>query len=673
MKRQHLIGTLMLIGAFACSVRANDWPYWRGPEQTGMSREKAPVTDWSPDGKNLLWKNDIAGRSTPIIMNGRLYTIGPVGSGECLQERVVCVDANTGKLIWEHRFNNFHSDVVENRLGWNAVVGDPETGNVYAHTTGGEFVGFDRDGKVLWDRSLTEEFGRITGYGGRLHTPIVDEDRVIVSFLNSGWGKQAKPTHRYLAVNKNTGEVVYWAEPGGAPLDTTYAVPAVAVIDGKRMLIAATADGNVYGMLARTGENVWSYQLSKRGLNSSIVVDGNYAYVCHSEENYGTTKMGAIVCLDASKTGDITESGAVWRHDGYTVGYASPAIANGRLYVVTNDAELICFDAKTGEKHWSYDLGRVGKGSPTVTADGVIYVGEQTGRFHILKDEGDKCTSLSDYEFPTRGDAGVDEFYGSPSIANGRVYFQIRSGIYCLGAKDAPADTNVPIPPMPEETVATKAPAPGTAQFAARMPVELPLSIDFNDMEVGSVPPGWVGCGKKVRIDEVEGEKVFRKVADKKFPSPPFMRLTAYVTPPLQSGYTVECDMLSQAKKNRFKPDMGLVNARYLLIAIGMNKVLRLETWSALPRIREEVPFEFEPDAWYTMKFTVLLDGDQAKMMGKIWPRGQEEPTDWMITATDPCPNKEGSAGLYAYSVGTTPKSDGPETYFDNLKVYRDE
>src|SRR6187200_1646766 len=53
-----------------------DWPYWRGPEQNGVSREKNLPDKWSPSGENLVWKNDEAGgRSTPIVMNGRLYTI----------------------------------------------------------------------------------------------------------------------------------------------------------------------------------------------------------------------------------------------------------------------------------------------------------------------------------------------------------------------------------------------------------------------------------------------------------------------------------------------------------------------------------------------------------------------------------------------------------------------
>jgi len=738
---------MVILGCVAAApALASDWPSWRGPDQNGFSRENAPVMEWSPEGKNLLWKNDIGGRTTPIVLNGRVYTITPVGSGLNLQERVVCVDAETGKTIWEDRFNVFHTDMVENRVGWTALVADPETGNIYTHATGGEFICYNRDGKRLWTRSLTEEFGRISGYGGRLHTPFIDRDKVIISFLNSSWGPQAKPTHRWLALDKKSGEVIYWAAPGEAPLDTTYACPVVTVIDGKRMMIAPAADGWVYGMMVDTGEKVWGYKLSKRGLNTSPVVDGKYVYVTQSEENYGNSKMGSVLCIDGSKTGDITESGTVWRNDGYTVGYCSPTIRDGRLYVVTNDAELICFDGKDGSKIWSYDLGRVGKGSPVITADGVIYVGEQTGIFDILKDAGDKCTSLSTYEFPMRPEKGVDEFYGSPAIANGRVYFQVRSGMYCLGSGDSktaavadaaaagdgdaqtaleptlrirPAEVTVHPGESVEYTADVVVPAgsgdqpdagaiklaaggvagsvSGTTFTAAdaatysagkvsgkvaapdcsgearvRVIPKLPISVDFEDMKPGTVPPGWIGCGKKVTIDEHDGSKVLRKIADKKFPSPPFMRLKTYMTMPLETGYTVQCDLLSQAKKGRIKPDMGLVNARYDLVAVGMSKVLRVESWSAIPRLRVEVPFVYEPDTWYTMKFTVKPEGEQARLLGKIWPRDGAEPADWMIDTLDPCPNREGSAGLYAYSVGTTTKSDGPETYFDNVKVYRE-
>lgn len=758
-KRSLIIGALVVVGC--TSATANDWPSWRGPEQTGMSREKAVVTSWSLDGDNLLWKSDAGGRTTPIVMDGRVFMIVPagecrlIGSGrqDCvaLQERVVCLDADTGAMLWEHRFNVFHTDIVENRIGWTSVVGDPRAGNVYAHGTGGELFGFDRDGKLLWKRSLTEEFGRISGYGGRLHTPIVDGQRLIVSFLSSSWGKQGRPTHRYLAVNKMTGQVIWWAEPGGKPLDTTYAVPAIAVIDGCKVLIAPAADGNIYGMRSRTGEKIWTFRLSKRGLNSSAVTDGKYAYVCHSEENIQGTEMGSVVCLDASGTGDITDTGVVWRRDGLRVGYASPAIANGRLYVVDNSANLICLDAKNGATHWLYNIGRVGKGSPTVTADGVIYVGGQTGVFRVLRDEGDKCVAL-DTKNLEREDGLVDEIFGSPAIANGRVYFQSRYGTYCLGRRDADVETigqpvnldrvafaadqnasgdpgrgTIQLTPRevtlhPGDTVkfgalqlkpttvgawlvdvgakyavqgipgtigddriltvgAVEGFATGTvtcemngvtATSRVRITPKVPFLEDFESMPIGSVPPGWIGAGAKTKIVERDGGRVLRKIAPKEKPSPPFMRLRVYATPPIEGGYTVQADLLGtdrQAKRLHYQADMGLINSRYRMIMLGKAQSLRVESWSPVPRLRKDAAFQWLPDTWYTMKFDVKLDGDKAIVRGKVWPKESTEPTDWTIQIVDPYPNVEGSAGLYGYSNGTTAKSDGTEIFYDNFQV----
>ena len=208
----------ILVSVAGTHLEANDWPFWRGPEQTGMTREQAVVTTWSPDGDNLLWRVPVGGRTTPIVMDGRVFAITPIGSGACLGERVVCLDADTGGMIWEHRFNVFHTDIVENRLGWTSVVGDPETGNVYAHGTGGEFFCFSRDGDVLWKHSLSEEFGRSSGYGGRLHTPIIDEDRVVISivYILTRWGTGPKKAgHRYIAFDKRNGQVLWASQPGG--------------------------------------------------------------------------------------------------------------------------------------------------------------------------------------------------------------------------------------------------------------------------------------------------------------------------------------------------------------------------------------------------------------------------------------------------------------------------
>ena len=145
----------------------SDWPEWRGPARDGTSAEKGLPTQWSPKGENLAWKASYGGRSAPIVLGDRLFLQNGVGKGETLQERVMCLNADTGKVLWEHHFNVYMSDVPPHRVGWASPAADPATGNVYAFGVGGTLLGLSNDGKLLWERSLAEDFGIVTTHGGR--------------------------------------------------------------------------------------------------------------------------------------------------------------------------------------------------------------------------------------------------------------------------------------------------------------------------------------------------------------------------------------------------------------------------------------------------------------------------------------------------------------------------
>jgi outer membrane protein assembly factor BamB len=663
-------------------------------------------------------------------LDGRLYAINLAGKGITEQERVFCLDLASGNLLWEHRFNVFHTDIPNSRVGWASVAADPDTGNIYAHGVQGLFFCFDRDGNVLWSRSLTETVGRISGYGGRTHTPIVDEDRVIISFLNSSFGSQTRGVHRYLAMDKHTGEMLWWSEPGGIPLDTTYSVPVIAVVDGRRLLIAGNADGGIYAMKARTGEKVWGFQLSKRGINASVVVDGYRVYASHSEENHDSTKMGRVVCIDARGHGDVTATHELWRQDDVAAGYASPTLHNGRLYVMNNFGVLYCFDAVTGREIWQYTIGRVGKGSP-VWADGKIFVSTVNGNFAILEDSGAEAKLIDDLSFESQQDVVV-ELFGSPAVSDGRVAFFTTQELVCLGRQDA-KQRPVAVPALPKEQRADpnaqpaliqirpcevlikpgetvqfrivafdengrelgSAPAQWSYQGAEgavdangrytatgsgggigtvtatsgelsaeariRIVPELPIVEDFEFYSEDKLIPWWIGISQaKHAIETIDGSKTLKKLADNR--GPVFNRSRVYITPPLKTGYTVQADVMG-VQDGRRRGDVGLINARYRLELFGRVKRMRIMSWVPGPRFEKRLDnFSWDPNRWYTVKFHVELDGDQARLYAKVWPRDEAEPAQWTLEAVDPQPNLEGSAGIYAYSMAPV--------YYDNVRIY---
>ena len=702
----------------ASSAYPADWPSWRGPAQNGVSREAGLVESWSS-----IWHAEFTGRSTPIVLDGRVFVIGRRGEGIAQEGVVAAFDAQDGTLLWEHAYNVFHTTIPFNRVGWASLAGDPETGYVYAHTVSGLFFCFDRDGKVVWSRSLTEEFGRISGYGGRIHTPVVDEDLVIISYLSSNWGHHTPGRHRYFAFDKRSGAVVWIATPGGRPLDTTYSVPVVATINGVRLLIGGNADGSIYALKIRTGETVWGFKLSRRGINSSVVVADDKVYAAHSEENLDNTALGRIVCIDATGQGDVTDTHDVWRYDGVFAGYTSPIVHDSRLYIIDNSANIHALDAATGQVHWVHNIGTVGKGSP-VLANGLLYAPEVNGRFAIVA-PGRAAAETLDLAEITMPDGRPAELFGSPAIAYGRIYLSTEAGVYCLGDPEAQFQVVATAANYPREQAppgATPAhlqiiPAEVVAQSGARVSFRA-RAFDAHGRLIGPVAAEWSLTGSVGQLDDnvlilaaaPSGGKVVASAGELTaeariavLPAPPYSedfegfaadaspawigtgskfkvremegnkvlvkppaarglhRANTYFGAPDMAGYTIQADLLG-TKKRRAVPDMGLIANRYTLDMMGYHQQLQIRTWAAELRMAKTVPFAWEPSVWYTMKMQVEIEGDMAYIRGKVWPRDEPEPAPWSIQAVDHLPNRSGSPGLYGYSPA--------EIYYDNLKVW---
>lgn len=454
-----------------------DWPYWRGPEYNSISRETGLPDTINPDGgegSNLLWKKaELGGRSTPIVLNGKLYTIlraDPATPKE--GEKVVCVDAATGDAIWESRHNVWSSEVPDTRVGWSSVAGDPETGRVYALGACGLFECYEGDtGKIVWSIPMHERFGLLSTYGGRTNFPIIHEDLVILGSVFISWGEFSVPAHRFIALNKATGDVVWFVSTRLRPPDTIYSAPVLATINGQRLLISGSSDGWVYALQPRTGKIVWEYQFSRRGLNVSPTVDGNVVYTGHSEENPVGTKMGAIVALKADLSGNISEKGEIWKEIEVGVGRSSPLKVDDRLYLFDDAGKVRVVEAATAEPVGNprgLTLGTMNFASP-VYADGKIYHVEKNGRWYILTPDADN--GLARYQrgktsgfFPTG-----DECWASPIISHGRVYIQTTGALYCFEDKSKEHGA-APRPAQPEETPVAQDEKPAQLQL---VPCEL--------------------------------------------------------------------------------------------------------------------------------------------------------------------------------------------------------
>jgi len=457
------------------SATAADWPDWRGPMQDRHYDGPLLVTSFDPEaGTNVLWKSDEAGGiSTPVIMRGKLFTLVRHKPGTTEEaEKVLCLDAATGKKLWENVFNVYLSDVPAERVGWSAVIADPSSNTVFAHGVCGAFTAIDATtGKTKWQRSLHEEFGFLSTYGGRTNIPVVFEDLVIASAVVTGWGDTARPAHRFLGLDKATGEVRWMNGTKELPEDTTYSTPSLAALGGHAALIFGSSDGSVWNFQPRTGKAVWNFKLSRRGLNVAPLVQGEDVFISQAEENLDNTSMGSVTRFKGVGTGDITATNVVWQKKGVMDGRSMPVVLGDRVYFVDDGAKIYAFAKETGEPVGKPVklLGTIVRGSPLV-ADGKLYACSMSG-WHVLEPTKDGLKFVNRMRLNDE-----DEVTASPVACNGLVYLTTNARLYCLGEKMAGPGDSRDSGPSPDIVAASTGGTPGEPAWVQVVPAEAQIA-----------------------------------------------------------------------------------------------------------------------------------------------------------------------------------------------------
>ncbi len=451
--------SILLATASLHAAPVKGWLNWRGPNQNGASLEKGlPET---LDAKNPLWRAEFPGQSCPVIANGKVYIMGYLGEGAELKEGVGCFDADSGKKLWERRYTDFLSDTIYLRYATSSPTIDPETGNVYFQGTQGLFGGFTPDGKPLWMHSLMEQFGRLTFPNARTASPVVDQDLVIARGITANWGAQGPGGDRFYAFDKSTGELVWSSSPGDRPRDNSFSHPYMTFLNGKRVLIAATGDGSIVCLNARTGDPIFRIPLFRAGINATVLVHNNDKIIAIYGTPYEPGQMVALKIPNVSPTnaaaGPVVidrKSVELWAND-LSTSTSSPILVNDRIYVVSEKGDLCSVDALNGKVQWRLKIGIEQRNASLTYADGKLYVpmlddpaskeggGEAgtKGAFYIVKP--------SDTEGKILAHVALDgRCFGTPTAYNGKVYVQTTKALYCFGKK---GDNTANLPADPKE------------------------------------------------------------------------------------------------------------------------------------------------------------------------------------------------------------------------------
>ncbi|MCA9299489.1 MAG: PQQ-binding-like beta-propeller repeat protein [Phycisphaerales bacterium] len=705
------------------------WLRWRGPLQSGVSLEIG--LPGAIDASEARWTFDRRGRGAPVIAEGRVLVMAYEGAGPDLQESLVCLDERDGSIIWEHAFSDFLSDVIYDRYAISSPSIDPETGNVYCMTTPGLLCGFSRDGDLLWQVACVEALGRFTYPNGRTLGPLVDGDLVIFHTMTSSWGSLGPARDRFYAYDKHTGEQVWSSTPGGPPKDSPYSYPVFEWRGGERLLYAGTAGGNVVCVNAMTGEPVWRFQMSFGGVCASPVLHGDTLIAVHGKENLDASHLGRLVALNLGAQGEkqvvLDRAAEAWRNDDLVSFSSSPVLVGNRVYTTIFKGELVANDADTGRTLWSLKLASDQIHASPAYADGRLYVPMNDGSFHVVDPDDDAPRVLS----TTQLDGNC---LGAPSIWNGKIYVHTTERLYCFGndegewAGQAVAEIAPPVGApaslriVPSDVLLTQGESvtfrafrvdaagqvvdevtdvewsgdlhgatvgamrldaadatPGASVLKAtsgglsgetRVRVvypraftedfeSIPLPMKAEDGTPWGRPPGhWIGGFPKWDVREVDGSKVLAKTIE----DPLFQRTMGFLGDPSWSDYTMTMDVMSDGNR-RLMSTAGMVNQRYLILLKANHR--ELEISSNEERIKHAVPFRMTPGTWYTLKSRVDLDeSGAATVRARVWERGTPEPDEWTIEFTHAHGHRHGAPGIYGFALQSRFRS-----YIDNIRV----
>ena len=426
--------TLLLVCSQVAS--ADDWPQWLGPNRDGVWHEKGIVTKFPEKGLPVKWKAPVnLGYSGPAVANGRVYVTdyardaGDTGNDPGTRkelsgkERILCLNAETGKIVWEHSYPcKYNISYPSGPRATPTVQG----GKVYTLGSEGDLVCLDaNDGKVVWTKELKSEYKVQTPIWGFCAAPLVDGKKLIC--LVGGENSVV------VAFDKDTGKEIWKAlsaeEPGYSP-------PSIIQAGGVRQLIVWHTEA-INGLNPETGEVYWSKPL-KPEYGMSIMIPqkhGDYLFAS------GIGNIGALLKLDATKpTAEI-----VWRGRNDNAVYAAnstPIIdETGTMYGADcQKGQLRAVDLKTGDRLWetfapTTGTRRGGHGTAYIIRNGNRYVlFSETGDLILANLSAKAYDEISRFHLidPTGECFGRDVVWSYPAFANKCVYARNDKEIVCV-------------------------------------------------------------------------------------------------------------------------------------------------------------------------------------------------------------------------------------------------
>jgi outer membrane protein assembly factor BamB len=406
------------ISGAVAAVSATDWPRFRGPTGIGSSLATELPVSWSQN-ENILWKTPLpgAGASSPIVYRDHIYLTAYTGylvPGEAeggldhLQRHLLCLDRETGKLLWQRSVRAKLPEEEQIRdHGYAANTPTADADAVYAFFGKSGVFAYDHQGEPRWQADV----GSKTSGWGTAASPVPYGDLVIIN--------ASVESESLVALDRLTGKQTWRA--GG--IAEAWNTPLIVTTDAGAEELVVAIHGKVLGFEPASGKQLWSCDtdITWYMVPSPVADDGVVYYL-------GGRSGVAVLAVRTGGRGDVTATHRLWtRNKGSNV--TSPVYHDGHLYWTHEQSGIAyCARAEDGELMYEERLDRGGQFyASSLVAAGRVYHLNRDGKMFVLAARPEfeqlSVNTLSD----------GSQFNATPAVTGDRILIRSDRFLYCLG------------------------------------------------------------------------------------------------------------------------------------------------------------------------------------------------------------------------------------------------
>ena len=392
---------LLVVMTCLSAAPADTWPTFRGTGDSISQASRLPIA-WS-ETSGIAWTADLPGygQSSPVVWHDRVFVTMADGSNK---ERAIVVsfDLNTGRKIWQKEFQSSQPGEVSDYTSRAAPTPATDNARVFAFFEMGNLVALKHDGTMVWQKSLTDEFGKFQGDHGVCSSIALTTDAVIVLVDHDG------PSY-LLASDKNTGKAL-WKKT--RPKKESWSSPIVV---GEQIIISSI--GSCEAIDAKSGEQLWLVDGIKGNNVSSPTVSELTVVV-------GSSEVGSNLAIRRGGQTDVTHSHVLWRSSEATATFSSPLVYQGHVYLVNQSGVAFCLEETTGKTVWKQRIGGPCWASPLGACDRVYFLATK-GETTVVA-TGPDLKVIAKNSLPTQ-----DRVYGV-AVVEGKILVRTGSRLTCI-------------------------------------------------------------------------------------------------------------------------------------------------------------------------------------------------------------------------------------------------